>query len=100
MARKLRHYLQLQVTAGQGFVRVYFPLASEDETTDEAVGRWLDSKVAGRQRNIAKARAAWEARIEHRRVARPSSWHRARGTAFEPGQSGVRPKRRRRRAGA
>lgn len=72
------HYLQLQLTVGKDvFERVYFPLASPDETKGEAIERWLDTQVAGRKRNVAKARRQAEARIEGARIARPSSWNEA-----------------------
>lgn len=94
----MTHYLQLQVSVGKtGFDRLYIPLVHEDETKYEAVERWLDGKVAGRQRNIAKARAAWEARIEQARIARPTSWYREHQLgAFKPHDPAAKPRRRRR----
>jgi hypothetical protein len=94
------HYLSLQLTLGKdSFERVYVELTAPDEPLQSAVDRWLDAQVAGRKRNVAKARRAAEARIEHARIARPTSWHREHETgAFTP--PGKRKKRRRGRAGA
>ena len=90
------HYLQLQLTVGKGFERVYFPLASPDETKAEAVSRWLDDRVKGRKRNVAKARELQAKRIEQSRLCHPTSWYRDNELgAFAPAES--RPKRKRRR---
>ena len=68
------HYLQLQLTVGKGFERVYFPLASPDETKAEATARWIETQVKGRKRNVDYAREQAARRIEQARVCHPSSW--------------------------
>ena len=97
-----RHYLVLQITRGQSFDLVYYPLAHEDETEDAATERWLDEQLKGRQRNVAKARRAAQARIEDSRIAHPTSWYREHGLgAFaETTPGGRMTPRRKRRAGA
>ena len=93
-----RHYLVLQVTRGQGFDLVYYPLAHEGETVGDATERWLDEQLKGRQRNVAKARRAAQARIEDARIARPTSWYREHGLgAFAEATPGGRMTPRRRR---
>lgn len=95
------HYLLLQVTVGQGFERVFFPLVSPDETKEAAIERWLDTQVEGRKRNVSKARQQAEARIEEARLTRPTSWYRERQLgAFAPATPGGRMTPRRRRTGA
>jgi hypothetical protein len=94
-------YLQLRIGSGASFERVYVPLTSPDESLRAATERWLDQQVAGRQRNIAKARGAAEARIEDARICHPTSWYREHGLgAFAPATPGGRMAPRRRRAGA
>ena len=72
----MAHYLLLHVTSGSGFTRVYFPLTSPDEGLRAARERWLDEQVKGRQRNVAKARGQFEAKIEDARLCHPTSWYR------------------------
>jgi hypothetical protein len=92
----MAHYLQLQLTLGKDtFERVYLQLLDPEESKDAAVERWLDSQVAHRKRNVAKARRAAEARIEHARICRPSSWNKEHQLGgFAP--PGKKKKRRRR----
>lgn len=90
-------YLQLRVGSGATFERVYVPLTSPDESLRAARERWLDLQVAGRRRNVAKARAAAEARIEDARICRPTSWYRENQLgAFAPPKPQSATRRRRR----
>jgi len=90
------HYLLLHVSSGAGFTRVYFPLTSPDEGLRAARERWLDEQVKGRQRNVAKARDAAEAKIEEARICRPTSWYRENQLgAFAPKKAVTATRRRR-----
>ena len=73
----MKHYLMLQLSVGKSdFERQYFPLLSAGETAENATERWLDSQIAHRKRNLAKARQQARNRIEYVRIVRPTSWYR------------------------
>lgn len=91
------HYLALIVTNGKDFDRVYFPLLSPEETAAQAMGRWIETQVAGRKRNMDKARDQARARVESYRIARPTSWYRENELgAFAPAKPRATTRRRRR----
>lgn len=83
------HYLQIQLEAGG---RVYFPLEKVDEEPRQALGRWIETRVAHRKRNKDKAREQVRASVQSYRIAHPSSWWREMEEAQEP-----QPKKRRQR---
>jgi hypothetical protein len=95
------HYLALEITAGHGFDRVYFPLESPDESLEAALERYIDTQVEGRSRNVEKARRQARAKVEDARISHPTSWYREHGLgAFAAATPGARMTPRRRRAGA
>lgn len=75
------HYLMLLLEVKDGLKRVYFALASEQETLEEATDRWVQSRLAGRKRNRAKAENALYATILSAKFCRPTSWHRQQAEA-------------------
>lgn len=90
------HYLVLILTVGKDFEREHFPLTDPDETKASAIARWIEAQVAGRKRNVDKARDQAVARIESARISHPTSYYRERQLgAFAP--PGTRTARKRRR---
>ena len=90
------HYLVLILTVGKDFKRSYFPLTDPDESKASAVARWIETQVAGRKRNLDKARDQAVARIESARIAHPTSWYRERqlGAFAPPSEKAARKRKR------
>ena len=93
----MSHYLALILTKGKEFERVYFPLTDPDESRASAVARWIETQVAGRKRNVQKARETAAERIESARISHPTSWYRERQLGgFAPRDPSKRARKRRR----
>ncbi len=92
------HYLVLILTKGKEFEREYFPLTDPDESKPSAIARWIETQVAGRKRNLDKARDTAVGRIESSRLSHPTSYYRDRQLGgFAPRDPNRRPGRKRRR---
>jgi len=71
----MNHYLLIVLPAGENEVsRVYWPLASVEESSEDALDRYVTAKLEGRQRNRDKAERAIRSGILYTRLTRPSSW--------------------------
>ena len=72
----MNHYLLIVLPAGENEVsRVYWPLASVEESSEDALDRYVTAKLEGRQRNRDKAERAIRGGILYTRITRPTSWY-------------------------
>jgi len=69
------HYLMFIFESKEGLHREYWPLLKPEEDIEEATERWVQSRLAHRKRNLAKAREDLMKTISSRRFCRPTSWH-------------------------
>lgn len=79
------HYWLLVLADGKDDVRrVYVSKVELEESSDDAVERWVEGELGDRQRNRARVAANLRASILYTRDTRPSSWHRTNPKTAEP----------------
>jgi hypothetical protein len=95
------HYLLIVLPDGESKVeRIYWPLASVEETADAALTRWVEHELRDRKTRGKLYDAAEQAvrgRVLYVRITRPTSWYDA---ARERGDLPRLGRARRRAAGA